>query len=145
MAMTEGQTIPKPVPIPDQVTGEFWDATKEGRLMIQRCRTCAARYFYPRERCPECLSDDVEWTDVSGKGRVYSFIVVRQPGHPGFNEDVPYVYAVITLDEDVRMFGNIKGIDIDDVEIDMPVEVYFEQRGDQMLPQWKPKGAPDPE
>ena len=143
-AMTEGQTIPKPVPYPDQITEPFWEATKEGRLTIQRCKTCGNRFFYPRERDPNCLSDDLEWITVSGKGRIYSFIVVRQPGHPSFNEDVPYIYAVITLDEDVRMYGNVKGIEIEDVEIDMPVEVYFEERGDQMLPQWKPAGAPDP-
>ena len=142
--MTEGQTIPKPVPYPDQITEPFWEATKEGRLTIQRCKTCGNRFFYPRERDPNCLSDDLEWITVSGKGRIYSFIVVRQPGHPSFNEDVPYIYAVITLDEDVRMYGNVKGIAIEDVEIDMPVEVYFEERGDQMLPQWKPAGAPDP-
>ena len=142
--MTEGQTIPKPVPYPDQITEPFWEATKEGRLTIQRCRTCGNRFFYPRERDPNCLSDDLEWITVSGKGRIYSFIVVRQPGHPSFNEDVPYIYAIITLDEDVRMNGNVKGIEIEDVEIDMPVEVYFEERGDQMLPQWKPAGAPDP-
>ena len=136
--MTEGQTIPKPVPYPDQITEPFWEATKEGRLTIQRCKTCGNRFFYPRERDPNCLSDDLEWITVSGKGRIYSFIVVRQPGHPSFNEDVPYIYAVITLDEDVRMYGNVKGIEIEDVEIDMPVEVYFEERGDQMLPQWKP-------
>ena len=114
--MTEGQTIPKPVPYPDQVTEPFWEATKEGRLTIQRCRTCGNRFFYPRERDPNCLSDDLEWITVSGKGRIYSFIVVRQPGHPSFNQDVPYIYAIITLDEDVRMNGNVNGIDIEDVE-----------------------------
>ena len=143
--MTEGQVLQKPVPIPDQITTPFWQATKEGRLTIQRCRTCGNRFFYPRERDPACLSGDLEWVTVSGKGRIYSFIVVYQPGHPAFNEDVPYIYALITLDEDVRMNGNVKGIPIEDVEIDMQVEVYFEERGGEMLPQWKPIGSADPE
>ena len=70
--------------------------------------------------------------------------VSAQPGNPAFTPDVPYIYAIIQLDEGPRMNGNVNGIDIEDVEIDMQVEVYFEERGDQMIPQWKPVGAPDP-
>ena len=134
----------KPVPIPDAVTAPFWEATKEGKLMVQRDMDSGQVFFYPRERSPYTLSDRLEWVEVSGKARIYSFIVVRQPGNPAFTPDVPYIYAIVQLDEGPRMNGNVRGIDIEDVEIDMQVEVYFEERGDQMIPQWKPVGAPDP-
>jgi len=106
--------------------------------MVQRCIDCGNRFFYPRERDPVCLSDNLEWVEVSGKGRVYSFIVVRQPGNPAFGDDVPYIYAIVQLDEGPRMNGNVTGIPIEDVQIDMALEVHFEERGDQMIPQWKP-------
>jgi uncharacterized OB-fold protein len=135
----------KPVPVPDAVTAPFWEGTKQGELRVQRCRACNTKFFYPRERCPNCLSDKLEWTKVSGKGRIYSFIVVRQPGNPAFNDDVPYIYALIQLDEGPRMNGNVKGTPVENVEIDMPVEVYFEKMSDDIyLPQWKAEGSADP-
>ena len=136
--MTQQPPRQKPVPVPDAVTTPFWEATKAGKLMVQRCIDCGNRFFYPRERDPVCLSDNLEWVEVSGKGRIYSFIVVRQPGNPAFADDVPYIYAIVQLDEGPRMNGNVTGIPIEDVQIDMLVEVHFEERGDQMIPQWKP-------
>lgn len=134
----------KPVPVADAVTAPFWEATKEGKLMVQRDIDTGKVFFYPRERSPFSLSDRLEWVEVSGKARIYSFIVVRQPGNPAFAPDVPYIYAIVQLDEGPRMNGNVLGIPIEDVEIDMRIEVFFEARGDQMIPQWKPIGAPDP-
>ncbi|MDP7619501.1 MAG: Zn-ribbon domain-containing OB-fold protein [Dehalococcoidia bacterium] len=129
----------KPIPVADAVTQPFWDGTKEGELRVQRCQACGNRFFYPRERCPTCLSDKLEWGAVSGKGRIYSFIVVRQPGNPAFNDDVPYIYALIQLDEGMRMNGNVKVDDVESVNIDDRVEVYFDKLSDDIfLPQWRP-------
>ena len=85
------------------------------------------------------MSDKLEWGAVSGKGRIYSFIIVRQPGNPAFNDDVPYIYALIQLDEGMRMNGNVKVDDVESVNIDDRVEVYFDKLSDDIfLPQWQP-------
>ncbi len=132
----------KPIPMADPLTQPFWEGTKDGELRIQRCQACNNRFFYPRERCPQCLSDKLEWGAVSGKGRIYSFIVVRQPGNPAFNDDVPYIYALVQLDEGPRMNGNVKVDDVDSVNIDDRVEVYFDKLSDDIyLPQWQPASA----
>ena len=133
-----GRPPTKPVPEPDILTGPFWEGTKSGELRVQRCKSCDTKFFYPRERCPECLSNNLEWVKITGRGRVYTYTVVRQPGNPAFNDDVPYVFAIIQLDEGPRMNGNVKNIDPMQVQVDMPVEVFFEQRGEVMIPQWQP-------
>ncbi|MDA1096909.1 MAG: Zn-ribbon domain-containing OB-fold protein [Chloroflexi bacterium] len=129
----------KPIPVSDALTAPFWEGTKAGELRIQRCLACNTKFFYPRERCPECLSDRLIWHKTTGKGRIYSFIIVRQPGNPAFNDDVPYIYALVQLDEGVRMNGNVTGIPVENVEIDMEVQVYFDKMSEDIyLPQWKP-------
>ena len=130
----------KPLPIPGGLHGTtlgdftkpFWEATKRHELVIQRCRMCDGFFFYPRELCPDCLSDDLEWAPVSGRGRVHAFTVVYQPNDSRFNEEAPYVYAVIQLDEGARMISNVIGIEPHDVEVDMPVVAVF----DDITPDW---------
>ncbi len=130
----------KPLPIPGGLHGTtlgdftkpFWEATKRHELVIQRCRTCDRFFFYPRELCPTCLSDNLEWAPVSGRGRVHAFTIVYQPNDPRFNEDVPYVYAVIQLDEGARMISNVIDIEPHDVQVDMPVVAVFED----ITPEW---------
>ncbi len=130
----------KPLPIPGGLHGTtlgdftkpFWEATKRHELVIQRCRMCDVFFFYPRELCPTCLSDNLEWAPVSGRGRVHAFTIVYQPNDPRFNAEAPYVYAVIQLDEGARMISNVIGIEPHDVEVDMPVVAVFED----ITPEW---------
>lgn len=124
----------KPLPIPGGLSGAttgdftkpFWEATKRHELVIQRCRTHDGFFFYPRELCPVCLSSDLEWARVTGRGRVHAFTIVHQPNDRAFAEDAPYVYAVIQLDEGARMISNVIGIPPEEVSVDMPVEAVFE-------------------
>ena len=99
---------------------------------MPRCRTCDQVFFYPREDCPRCLSNDLEWVTVSGRGRLHSFTVVRQPANPAFIGDVPYIYATVQLDEGPRMISNVVECDIDDVAVDMPLVAVF----DEVTPEW---------
>ncbi len=128
----------RPVPGPDHVTAPFWDATRAGRLLVQRCTRCDVAQHYPRAMCRECAGD-TEWVTCSGRGTVYTFSIVRQNRTPPFDALVPYVVAMIDLDEGARMMGNITGRDPDDVRIGMRVAVWFEPIGDDLaLPQWMP-------
>jgi uncharacterized OB-fold protein len=107
--------------------------------MVPRCRRCERLFFFPRARCPACLHDGLDWTELSGRGRVYSCTVVRQAAHPAFASEVPYVFAVVELDEGVRMPTNIVGCNPESVAPDDVVEVAFVDMDDQLtLPMFRP-------
>ncbi len=122
----------KPLPVIDPGTKPFWDAAKEHRLTIPKCRGCGEYHFYPRELCPHCHSADLDWTDVSGTGEIYSFTVARRPAGPAFADDVPYIIALITLAEGPRMLTNVVVDNVDDVAIGASVRVRFEDVTDDV-------------
>ena len=116
----------KPLPHPNEVSQPFWDAAKRHELQIQRCNACGTYIFYPREACPECLAADLIWIPVSGKGRLYSYTIAQAPTHPAFTDDVPYVIAIVELEEGPHITTNLVGCQPDQVEIGMPVVASFE-------------------
>lgn len=109
----------------------FWEALSEGRLLIKRCADCGAFHFYPRPFCPHCWSDAVEWHEASGRGRVYTYSTVYVNDLPPFGPEVPYVAAVVELDEGPRMMTRLVDCTRDDVTIDMPVEFRSEPFDDE--------------
>ncbi len=125
--------------MPDHVTGEFWDAAKQHKLLIQRCQDCGANQFFPQSSCRKCLCDRMEWLEASGKGVIYTYTVVYRPPTQTFEEDVPYTVALVELDEGVRMMSTIIGIEPQDVRVSMPVEVVFEEISPTIsLPRFRP-------
>ena len=131
-----------PVPTPTPETAPYWEAATAGRLSIQRCRTCGRHYFYPRSFCPRCQSAEVEWTDVSGRGRLISYVINYRPMPPA-DLDVPQVIALVELEEGVRMMTNIVGspAEPESLPLDAPVSVAFEPRGDLKVPVFRLDGA----
>jgi uncharacterized OB-fold protein len=125
---------PKPMPRPENrgLTAPFWEAATRHELVCQRCRQCANWIFYPREQCPTCFSKDLEYAPVSGKGRVFAYTIVYQPANQAFEPDAPYCYAIVQLDEGVRMPTNIVDCPLDEISVDMPVTVVF----DDVSPEW---------
>ena len=117
-------TYEKPLPKPTSTSQPFWDAAKEHRLQLQRCGGCQAFIYYPRDRCPHCLSDQLQWQPVSGHGKVYSYTTVRRASTRSF-ADRPYVLAIVELDEGVRLTTNIEAPP-ERVKIGMPVTVFFD-------------------
>ncbi len=133
------ETPKKPAPIVNDWARPFWEAARDNRLIIQKCRDCDKHIFYPRIACPHCFSDNVEWVPASGKGTVYSYTVVEANAPSAFMNDVPYVVAVVKLEEGVQMLSNIVGCDPVEVKCDIPVEVTFEKLDDEFtLPKFKP-------
>jgi uncharacterized OB-fold protein len=130
--MATEYTKPLPRPFSPELSRPFWEAAKRHELVMPRCKMCAHLFFYPRSECPHCLSTNLEWVQVSGRARLHSFTVVQQPAHAAFREDVPYVYAVVQLDEGPRLVSNIVQGDIDALRVDMPLEVVF----DDVTPEW---------
>ena len=129
----------KPVPVVTPWGKPFWDSAKLEKLMIQKCKGCERLVFYPRLACPHCLSGDLDWVEVSGKGTVYSYTIVQSNAPTPFKGDMPYVVAIVRLEEGVQMLTNIVGCDPEEVTCDMPVEVTFEKLDDDFtLPKFRP-------
>ena len=122
------------LPTPDLETQPYWDAAREGKLLIKRCAACGRAHFYPRPFCPHCWSDDVEWEQASGRATLYTFTIVRRNDLPPFPERVPYVAAVVDLAEGPRMMTNVEGCEPDEVEIGMALTVAFRDEGDFSIP-----------
>jgi len=130
----------KPLPSPDPESTPFWEGCRREKLLIQRCRACGLHRFPPTDFCPGCRSHDTEWVEASGKGRVFSWIVVRHPvPKEVYAGEVPYVVAIVLLDEGVRMVSNLVDVDPEAVEADMPVEVRFRPATEEItLPVFAP-------
>ena len=122
------------LPTPDAETEPYWEAAREHRLLLKRCRACERPHWYPRPFCPHCWSEDVDWAEASGRATLYTWSVVRRNDLPPFGERVPYVTAVVDLEEGPRMLTNLVDIPIDDVEIGMSLTVTWQDDGDYVLP-----------
>jgi uncharacterized OB-fold protein len=130
------------LPTPDTETQPFWDACREGRLLIRRCNACKEWHYYPRPFCPKCWSDDVEWAAASGRASLYTYSVVHSNDLPPWPERVPYIAAVVDLEEGPRMMTNVEGIEFDDVEIGMQLVVDFRAIDDDItIPVFRPAAA----
>lgn len=129
----------KPAPLVNDWARPYWEAARENKFVIQQCKDCQGYIFYPRMGCPHCFSDNVDWVEASGKGTVYSYTVVENNPPSAFVNDVPFVIALVRLDEGVQMLTNIVDCDPYSVTCDMPVEITFEKLDDEFtLPQFKP-------
>ena len=136
-----------PLPAITEESAGFWEGTTAGELRIQRCTKCGRLRFPPRPLCPNCNSLDFEWKAMSGKGRIWSFVVPHPPLLPAFMELAPYNVVVVELDEDptIRLVGNllasaegaINEVDPATIDIGEPVRVVFQPAGeDVVLPRW---------
>ena len=133
------QAVPKPLPGVDEDTKPFWDYCKQHELRVQKCSSCGKLRYPVSTICPSCLHMESEWVQLSGKGQVFSFIIVRRRYHPGFAADIPYTVAIVETEEGLRMLSNIIGCDPQAVQINMPVEVVFEDVSPEFaLPKFRP-------
>jgi hypothetical protein len=132
-------TPKKPVPVVNPWARPFWEAARDHKLVIQKCKDCDQYVFYPRIACPHCFSDELTWVQASGKGKIYTYSVVVSNAPSAFVQDMPYVIAVIRLDEGVQMLSNVVDCNPEEVTCDMPVEVTFEKLDEEFtLPKFRP-------
>ena len=109
-------TYRKALPRPTPETQAFWDGLRQHTFTLQRCTVCQRAYFYPRPFCPQldCHSRSVESFQARGTGTIYSYVINTRP-MPGFEDEVPYVIAVVELDEGPRLMTNLIDVPGDDV------------------------------
>ena len=139
------------LPLGDEESDGFWEATAARELRVQSCAACGALRFPPRVMCPECQSTERSWVAVSGRGTIWSFVVVHPPVLPAYAPFTPFPVVTVTLEEkpSLRMVGNliegpgaaINSVDPAAIEIGEPVRVVFSPRRrpdgtDVYLPQW---------
>ena len=124
--MTSAYDKPIPIASNEVLTKPFWEATKRGELIIPYCNSCSNLFFYPREVCPNCFSKDLGWKKMSGKGHVYTYTHVRQAVHPSFQSANGHIYAIVQLDEGPKIPSGISGCEPEEVYVDMPVSVVFD-------------------
>ncbi|SPA34267.1 conserved hypothetical protein [Cupriavidus taiwanensis] len=133
--MSEAQ---RPLPRPTEITAGYWQAAAQGRLVVQGCRACGHRQFYPRTLCVACGSDQVEWAEVSAFGSIYTFTVNHRAPNAFMKARLPYVVAIVELDEGVRMMANIINAPPEAVAIGKRVRVVFEKASEDVsLPQFE--------
>ena len=120
----------KPRPVATATSQPFWDALRAERVELQRCDECATWVYYPRSRCPHCLSDRLTWTEVDGRGTVYAFSVAVQPTAPPFADEVPQLLAMVELTEGVRVSTTLVDIAPDAITIGMQVQPVFDHGDD---------------
>jgi hypothetical protein len=128
--MTDAGVPQKPVPVPDLVSEPYWSAIDHGELVIQRCTRCRVFQHPPAGICAQCLSSDLTFEPVSGRGSIKTFTVTTGGArHPAFEAMQPYALAIVELEEQPRLFMmcNPTGIDPFSLTIGQPVEVEFEQ------------------
>lgn len=132
---TQPSAVKPPIAISHADTAPFWRGTAHGELLYQRCRACERTQFPPRQHCAHCQAGEPEWLRSAGRGAVHTFTVVHRAPTAAFKDEVPYVIALVDLDEGFRMMMNVLGCPPEAVEIGARVRVVFRPHGEAMLPQ----------
>ncbi len=130
----------KPLPQPDPVTQPYWDSLRAHAMKIQRCNDTGKFFFYPRGLSPYTLSSNISWEPVSGRGTIHAFTIVYQQRTPGFAEEVPFVVAMVELEEGVRLMTNIVDVEPhpEQVRIGMPVQIVYDDVTEEItLPRFR--------
>ena len=121
--------IPSPPVNPENKA--FFDAARDGKFMLGRCKACKEFHYYPRAVCPFCAGA-TELVPAKGRGKVYSYSVMRRVPEP-------YAIAYVTLDEGVTVLTNLVDCNPDSIRIDQPVRVVFKAaEGGETIPMFTP-------
>jgi uncharacterized OB-fold protein len=129
----------RPVPKPNPDTEPFWKGCKEHQLRFQKCEDCGHVRWPPSIICPTCYSRETDWIVAGGKGKIFSFAVYHHAYHPAFKNDLPYVVAIVELEEGPHLLTNIIGCDHEALRCEMPVQVIWEDIAEGFsLPKFQP-------
>lgn len=122
----------KPLPQLTGYTGDWYAYVKKHELRFQRCTGCGRWRHVPREYCAKCGSDAFEWAKSSGRGKIFTWTTTVRPLHPAFVTDVPYSGVVVELEEGPRVMTCVTDVAPDDLAMDMPVQVWFDDVTDEV-------------
>ncbi|MFM9698561.1 Zn-ribbon domain-containing OB-fold protein [Streptomyces europaeiscabiei] len=130
-------------PVVDDDGAPFWEYAAQGELRIQACADCGELRFPPRPCCPHCRSFATEWRRVTGRGRIWSYVLPHPPLLPDYAEQAPYNVVLVELTDAprIRLVGNLvtepgarlDSVPVERLRIGARVQVVFTASG---LPQW---------
>ncbi|MBI4234618.1 MAG: OB-fold domain-containing protein [Chloroflexi bacterium] len=123
--MSTGQQYQKPIPDITVDNQAFWEGCKRHEVLVQRCSDCGYNRI-GSPICPQCSSLKHQWVKASGRGMLYSWIVVYQRYHPAFTADLPYNVAIVELQEGPRLWSNVVGVNSEELRNGMPLQVVFD-------------------
>lgn len=105
----------KPQPRVTELNRRYWEGLDAGRIVLQHClnQACRRAIFYPRVCCPYCQHAELEWRAATGTGRVISHSTIHRTHHDGFNDEAPYVFAAVELEEGVLVYAQLAGAPVD--------------------------------
>lgn len=127
------------VPGVTELSAPYWEGARAGELRLQWCRECRRCWHPPSPCCPQCRGTAIDWRASSGRGSVYSFTVVEHAAHPSFADALPYVVALVELEEGPLVISNLLECDPTAIRIGMRVRASFERKSDEViLPQFVP-------
>ena len=131
----------KPLPVATEWSRPYWEGARQHKLLLKKCGNCGEIDHPPYLFCTNCMAEEHEWIEASGKGTLYSY-AINTFGVPfPFWDDMPYVLAIIDLDEGPRVISNIVECDLDRLENQMRLEVVFDDVSPEVtLPKWRPAG-----
>lgn len=124
MAITRAEF---PLPdVDDELTAGYFAGAARGELCIPRCASCARWCWYPEPVCPAC-DGALAWTQTAGRGTLFSWVIVERAFLPAFAEMVPFVPALVALEEDpaVRIVTLLAAVDPSTLDVDLPMEAVF--------------------
>src|SRR5581483_4806513 len=132
--------MPKPIPVPDELSKPLWDACNQRRLIVQNCTACNRKQYPPQEQCAACGSaTHLEWIETSGRGRINGYCVMHDSRVVPLQDDQPFNIAVIELEEDpaIKFLSILAGTALDEVPLGASVGVQFEEVGPgQLIHEW---------
>ena len=134
-------TYAKPLPRMTADTKDFWEGCRNHEFRIQTCGDCGRLRLPWSFLCPACLSPNAGWIRASGRGTIYSYVVYHVAYDPAFRNDLPYIVALVTLEEGPRFLTNIVDCDHSAVACDMAVEIVWDDVTETVtLPRFRPGG-----
>lgn len=138
--MSDWSKVTRPIPVPNEWTQPFWDAAREGVLALQRCQSCGRFQHPPYATCVNCISTDLRFEPVRGKGTIYSYTIMYHAGDRRFAAAIPYASIIVELDgaPGALLVGNLLDAPYTAAKVGRRVEVVFEKLNDDItLPQFR--------
>lgn len=137
--------MPKPIPVPDEVSKPFWDACDKRKLIVQNCTACNRMQYPPEKTCSACGSaQNLAWREVSGRGKIHGYCVMHDSRLRLLQAEQPFNIAIIELEEDpdIKFFSHLPGIPPDEVPVGAAVQVEFQEVAPgRLVHEWKVVGS----
>jgi uncharacterized OB-fold protein len=140
MTTNNWDKVERPIPVPDDLTRPFWEAAKQGVLALQHCQSCGSYNYPPYPLCVNCMSTDLKFDPVRGKGTIYSYTIMHHTGDQRFVPVVPYASIIVELDEakGCLLAANLLDAPYTEAKVGRRVEVVFQKLNDDItLPQFR--------